>query len=130
MKKKDLLAMIQALDARVRALEEQNKNKPAKEVQTVLAKSIGLQKRANGLGLAVSHALEMQAAEAEKEVLLNTYSGEVGRLFLCNIPDDERTPGHVLAQRGHAAVGGCCERFANQSGCNCLAEALDRQRGK
>lgn len=40
-----------------------------------------------------------------------------------------RTKSEVLAARRNAVAGGCCNRFADQQGCECLAEAADDVRG-
>jgi len=41
--------------------------------------------------------------------------------------EDIRTPEDVLRQRKNAVGGGCCERFADQQGCDCLSEAEKRR---
>lgn len=38
-----------------------------------------------------------------------------------------RTRSQVLAERKNAVMGGCCERFANQQGCECLERARPDQ---
>lgn len=45
------------------------------------------------------------------------------------VPDgeDHRTPEQVIAQRKNAVGGGCCERFGDQMGCDCLRNATDRK---
>jgi hypothetical protein len=40
---------------------------------------------------------------------------------------DYRTPADVLFQRSYGGItGGCCERFANYSPCDCLSAAQQR----
>lgn len=40
---------------------------------------------------------------------------------------DTRTVAEVLEQRKHAVMGGCCNRFADQMGCDCLEKAKARE---
>lgn len=42
---------------------------------------------------------------------------------------DTRTPEQVLEQRKNAIGGGCCERFGDQMGCDCLRSA-ERRHGR
>ncbi len=36
-----------------------------------------------------------------------------------------RTKSEVLEERRHAVMGGCCDRWADMKGCDCLSEAVD-----